>query len=86
MSDIQDEEQRLAAEADENMAAWEAGVARIKADLQARMPEFFDEAGELRSEEVMKVILQRTGGRRSLTGAEFLDLMRNRSAHTVDAP
>jgi hypothetical protein len=37
------EPQSAATEAEENMAAFEAGLARIEADFRARLPEFFDE-------------------------------------------
>jgi hypothetical protein len=45
-------------EADENMAAWEAGVERMRTQLQARHPELFDESGELITEKAMKLITQ----------------------------
>jgi hypothetical protein len=55
---IQDEEQRLAAEADENMAAWEAGIERLEDELRARHPELFDASGEFRAEEAMRQLKQ----------------------------
>ncbi len=45
-------------ESDENMAAWEAGVQRMKETLKARRPDLFDEAGELRMEEAIRLIRQ----------------------------
>jgi hypothetical protein len=79
------EPQRAPTESDENMAAWEAGVQRMKADLQSRFPELFDEAGELRTKEAMRLILQRTGGKRRLSGTEFLELMGQAPKPRADA-
>ena len=52
------EPQTTPTESDENMAAWEAGVQRMKETLRARRPDLFDEAGELRVEEAMRLIRQ----------------------------
>jgi hypothetical protein len=75
------EPQSAATEADENMAAWEAGLARIEADLRARFPELFDESGDLIMERAMSLIRQRTGGKTEFTGTEFLELMGQRPKH-----
>ncbi len=72
-------------DADENMAAFEAGLQRMKADLRCRHPELFDEAGELRVEEAMRLIRQRTGGKRRLSGTEFLKLVGQSSKRRADA-
>ena len=67
------EPQSPPSEADENMAAWEAGIERIKADLQARFPELFDDAGELRTDEAVRRIKQYADDRGlTLTEAVFL--------------
>lgn len=78
--------QSVSTESDENMAAWEAGVQRMKADLQSRFPELFDESGELRTKEAMRLILQRTGGKRLLTDSELFALMEQRPSRQADAP
>lgn len=82
---IHDEPQSKATDVDEGMAAWEAGVQRMKAELQARHPELFDEAGELRVKEAMRQIRQRTGGKRRLSGTEFLELIEQSSKRRADA-
>ena len=85
MTDIQDEEQRLAAEADENMAAWEAGIARMKDELRARRPDLFDESGELIMKRAMQLFRQRTNGQRSFTRDEFLALTERGVSRRADA-
>ena len=80
------EPQSATSESDENMAAWEAGLARIDADLRARFPELFDESGALVMERAMSLIRQRTGGKTEFTGSEFLELMGQRSKREANAP
>jgi len=41
-------------ESDENLAACEAGLARIESRLRREHPELFDELGQLRADEVMR--------------------------------
>jgi hypothetical protein len=83
---IQDEEaQRLADESDENMAAWEAGIARMKDELRAQRPELFDESGELIMERAMKLFRQRTNGKRTFTRAEFIALTEGETSRRADA-
>jgi len=53
------------------MAAWEAGVERMKAELQARHPELFDETGELMTEKAMELLRQAAEDR----GLTFTELV-----------
>lgn len=69
---IQDDPQTTATESDENMAAWEAGVQRMKETLQASRPDLFDDNGELIMERAMKLINQATEDR-GLTLTELYD-------------
>jgi hypothetical protein len=59
---------------DEDVAAYEAGLARIEARLKREHPELFDESGELNTAEVMRVLRQHAGGKTTFTDSEFLDL------------
>lgn len=58
-------------ESDENMAAWEAGIERIRVDLQSRFPELFDESGELIMEKAMELMNQAARDR----GVTFTELI-----------
>ena len=69
------EPQSAATEADENMLAWEAGLARIEADLRARHPEFFDESGNLLPGKVSQLLRERAGGKTELTWSEYLAIV-----------
>ena len=73
-------------EADENYAAYEAGLARIEARLRAEHPELFDESGQIRSGEVTRLLLERTGGKTVLTGEEFSALIAPGFPRRADAP
>lgn len=66
-----DKPQTTASEHDENMAAWEAGVERMRVELQARHPELFDETGELMTEKAMELLRQAAEDR----GLTFTDLV-----------
>jgi hypothetical protein len=79
------EPHNAATELDDDMAAFEAGLARIEADLRARHPELFDESGELRTREVMRLLIERAGGKTELTKSEFLALMKWPAARPSDA-
>ena len=72
-------------EADENLAAWEAGIQRLKAELQSRHPELFDESGELIMERAMELFRQRTNGQRTFTRAEFIALTGGGASRRADA-
>ena len=61
-------------ESDDDYAAWEAGLARIEARLRREHPELFDESGQLRREEVVRLLIERTNGKTTLTGDEFSEL------------
>jgi hypothetical protein len=63
-------------EADDNLAAYEAGLARLEARLKAEHPELFDESGEIKSAEVSRIFIERAGGKTELTRTELLSLMR----------
>ena len=63
--------QSAPSESDENMAAWEAGVERMRVELQARHPELFDETGELITEKAMELLRQAAEDR----GLTFTDLV-----------
>ena len=69
--------QRTTTESDENLAAWEAGIEKIRVDLQARFPELFDESGELITEKAMNLFRQ-TAKDRGLTPTElYIQASRN---------
>lgn len=68
---IQDDPHMTVTESDENLAAWEAGVERMRVELQARHPELFDETGELIAEKAMEVLRQAAEER----GLTFTDLV-----------
>ena len=82
---IQGDPKNTTTDVDEDMAAFEAGLARIEADLRARHPELFDESGELRTREVMRILTERAGGKTELTKSEFLALMKWPAARPSDA-
>ena len=82
---IQDEPQRTATEVDDDMAAWEAGLARIEADLRARHPEFFDESGKLIPGKVSQLLRERSGGKTELTKSEFLAIVGGTRPRRSDA-
>ena len=82
---IQGDPKNTTTDVDEDMAAFEAGLARIEADLRARHPELFDESGELRTREVMRILIERAGGKTELTKSEFLALMKWPAARPSDA-
>jgi hypothetical protein len=63
---------------DEDLAAYEAGLARIEARLKKEHPELFDESGQIRSDEVSRILIERTGGKTELTLDEFLALVGGR--------
>jgi hypothetical protein len=65
-------------EADDNLAAYEAGLARIEARLKTEHPELFDESGEIRSAEVSRIFIERAGGKTEFTLDEFLALVGGR--------
>ena len=69
------ESQEPPTDVDEDMAAWEAGLARIEADLRARHPEFFDESGNLIPGKVSQVLIERAGGKTELTWSEYLAIV-----------
>lgn len=72
-----DEPQATATELDENMAAWEAGIQRVKETLRARRPDLFDEDGEPRMDEVMR-LLRQAAKERGLSPTElYLQASRN---------
>ena len=77
--------QSAPSESDENMAAWEAGVQRMKETLRERRPDLFDEAGELRVEEAMRLLRQMADDK-GLTTAELLDLAAQGLRRQADAP
>jgi hypothetical protein len=83
---IPDHEQDDDLATDEQLAAYEAGLARIEARVRQEHPELFDEAGQLRAEDAVRYLLQRTGGRRVLTGEELLALAGRNRARLADAP
>lgn len=72
-------------EADENMAAWEAGLARIEADLRARHPELFDESGTLIPGKVSQLLRERSGGKTELTWSEYLAIVGRPGKRPSDA-
>jgi hypothetical protein len=79
------EPQSAPTESDENLAAWEAGVQRMKADLQSRFPELFDESGELIMERAMELFRRGTNGKRTFTRAEFIALTEGGASRRADA-
>ena len=81
-----DRRQTASTEADENLAAYEAGLARLEARLKAEHPELFDEAGEIKSAEVTRLVLERTNGKSVLTGEEFSALIAPGFPRRADAP
>jgi hypothetical protein len=60
---------------DEDLAAYEAGLARIEARLKREHPELFDEDGEPRTEVIGRLLDERLGGKTILTGEEFSALI-----------
>jgi hypothetical protein len=70
----------------DNLAAYEAGLARIEARLRREHPELFDESGQLRPDEVMRLLLERTNGKTVLTGEEFSALIEPGFKRPSDAP
>ena len=82
---IQGDPKNTATESDENLAAWEAGIERIRADLQTRFPDLFDESGELIMARAMKLFRQRTNGQRTFTKAEFIALTGGGPSRRADA-
>ena len=81
---IQDEQHSPATEADENMAAWEAGIARLEEELRARRPELFDESGKFRAEEAMRLLKQYADDK-GLTPTELYDLASRNFRRRADA-
>jgi hypothetical protein len=79
-----DNPQTTATEHDENMAAWEAGVERMRVELQARLPELFDEKGELIVERAMRLIDQAAEDR-GLTLTELYDQATRNLSRRADA-
>jgi hypothetical protein len=71
---------------DEDLAAYEAGLARLEARLKADHPELFDESGELRAELVTRLLTERAGGKTVLTGEEFSALIEPGFERRADAP
>jgi hypothetical protein len=63
---------------DEDLAAYEAGLARLEARLKKEHPELFDESGEINSAEVSRILIERAGGKTELTLDEFLALVGGR--------
>ena len=80
-----DELQTAVTEHDENMAAWKAGVERMRVELQARHPELFDESGQLIMERAMELFRQRTNGKRTFTRDEFISLTEGGASRRADA-
>jgi hypothetical protein len=72
-------------ESDENLAAWEAGVARMEEQARARFPELFDESGEFRADLAAQRV-QQYADERGLTLSEVLDLASRGFRHQADAP
>ena len=81
---IQDEPQHTATTVDEGMAAWEAGVQRMKEELQSRHPELFDESGEVRADEAVRRMKQ-YADERGLTLTEVFDLASRGFRRQADA-
>ena len=71
---------------DDNLAAYEAGLAGIEARLKREHPELFDEAGELRHDVVARLLDERLGGKTVLTGEEFSALIEPGFKRRTDAP
>jgi hypothetical protein len=67
------EPQSAPTESDENLAAWEAGVQRMKEQARARFPELFDDSGELRTDIAAQRVKQ-YADERGLTLTEALEL------------
>jgi hypothetical protein len=79
------EPQSAPTESDENMAAWEAGVARMEEQVRARFPELFDESGEFRADLAAQQV-QQYADERGLTLSEVLDLASRGFRRQADAP
>ena len=67
-------------------AAFEAGLAGLRAALRAEHPEFFDESGELRRDKVLRLLVRRANGKKVVSGSEFLALVGRGDAASTDAP
>ena len=72
MSMHRDPQSAATTESDENLAAWEAGVQRMKETLQARRPDLFDENGELVMERAM-ALMKQAADDRGLTFTELYE-------------
>ena len=71
---------------DDDLAAYEAGLARIEARVRQEHPELFDESGQLRARDAIQYLLQHTGGKRTLTDDELLALAGRKLERRADAP
>ena len=67
-------------------AAFEAGLANLMASLRSEHPEFFEESGELRREDALRLLARRANGKKVLTSSELIALTGRRDGLSPDAP
>ncbi len=70
---------------DEADAAFEAGLARLSATLRSDHPELFDDSGDLRLDEALRLLARRADGKRVLSRAELLALNERSDGRPPDA-